>query len=303
MLGDEQERTLTECFEVFKVIHDVVNTLSAVRRVTREALEDMHADNVVYAELRTTPRAVEGEYTCEEYVDAVVDEISTFAGSDAGMQVYLLLSLNRGRPVQQASDTVDLLLRRRWPLVKGVELSGNPLVGDARDFIPALKAARETGYCVSAHLAEVDTPVAVRETDELLGTMCTLADGSTVPLVQRLGHAALLNETQSEQVLRQRIPVEVCPTSSEKTLQLNSLREHWHLEQWLQSGHPICVCTDDSGVFDTTLSQEYDKVHRAFSDLLPDYGSLYDLSLRAVDMCFCGDNDKQRLRQVLGALH
>jgi adenosine deaminase len=48
----------------------------------------------------------------------------------------------------------------------------------------------------------------------------------------------------------------VCPTSNALTLHLPSLYHHPTLSPWLHAGYPITICTDDSGVFDVTLSEE-----------------------------------------------
>ena len=48
--------TLSECFELFGVIHGAVGTVESAARVAAEVVEDFAADNVRYCELRTTPR-------------------------------------------------------------------------------------------------------------------------------------------------------------------------------------------------------------------------------------------------------
>jgi len=50
-LGDE--RTLSQCFDLFSRIHTLVTSVEVVERVTREAIEDFAADNVRYLELRS----------------------------------------------------------------------------------------------------------------------------------------------------------------------------------------------------------------------------------------------------------
>ena len=50
------DRTLAECFQLFDVIHRVTTDHGTVTRITREVVEDLAADNVIYAELRTTPK-------------------------------------------------------------------------------------------------------------------------------------------------------------------------------------------------------------------------------------------------------
>ena len=56
--GASLPRNLDDCFRIFAVMHRVISSPAAVARVTREVIADLRRDNVVYAELRTTPRAL-----------------------------------------------------------------------------------------------------------------------------------------------------------------------------------------------------------------------------------------------------
>lgn len=62
------------CFEIFGIIHKVVNDVKTLRRVVQEVLNDMLADNVYYLELRTTPKAFEGS-SKREYVETIISVI------------------------------------------------------------------------------------------------------------------------------------------------------------------------------------------------------------------------------------
>ena len=80
------------------MIHSVIETADQLRRITRELIEDLVQDGVVYAEIRTTPRVlVVGEHLTEkEGIDVILDEIKQ---SEQRMGnriiVRLLLSINR----------------------------------------------------------------------------------------------------------------------------------------------------------------------------------------------------------------
>jgi adenosine deaminase len=57
------ERTLSECFQLFDLIHRVTTDHATITRITTEVVEDLAADNVIYAELRTTPKVRVGVRT------------------------------------------------------------------------------------------------------------------------------------------------------------------------------------------------------------------------------------------------
>ena len=54
------DRTLSEVFQVFSVIHQVTTDHATLTRITQEVIEDFAADNVQYLELRTTPKVWPG---------------------------------------------------------------------------------------------------------------------------------------------------------------------------------------------------------------------------------------------------
>lgn len=80
------------------MIHSVIETADQLRRITRELIEDLMQDGVVYAEIRTTPRElVVGEHLTEkEGIDVILGETKQ---SEQRMGnriiVRLLLSINR----------------------------------------------------------------------------------------------------------------------------------------------------------------------------------------------------------------
>ena len=54
-------RDLEKCFGIFAVIHRMIKTSETLTRIISEVFEDFMADNVVYLELRSTPRELEGK--------------------------------------------------------------------------------------------------------------------------------------------------------------------------------------------------------------------------------------------------
>lgn len=135
-----------------------------------EALQDMDGHNVRYAELRTTPRPLPDGTTRRQYVETVLRQFREFenmqassladavgngarpfpaesrgdAASNAatkrrGLIPRLLLSVDRGRGVDEAMEVAELALCLREDdeygrYLVGMDFGGNPRKGLFRDF-------------------------------------------------------------------------------------------------------------------------------------------------------------------------
>lgn len=56
MIQSTGDRTLSECFKLFDVIHQITTDHETITGIASEVVEDFAADNVRYLELRTTPK-------------------------------------------------------------------------------------------------------------------------------------------------------------------------------------------------------------------------------------------------------
>ncbi|GMF17859.1 unnamed protein product [Phytophthora fragariaefolia] len=273
---------------MFGLIHRVVVSRRALRRIVVEAVEDFAAENVKYLELRSTPRDLPRDGASRvDYVDEVVAALEECrARRELDIEVQLLLSINRNQPLQLAEETVDMALERKnkrnCPFIVGIDLSGNSERPESEffRFQHVLERARAGGLKLAVHFAEhFDDD----ESDRILDFR-----------PDRLGHACCLPEPLYAKMLALRIPVEICLTSNVHTLaryrdagdcscspeqkhEASGLCEcgftsHPHGKllankcgQEQHGVYPMCVCTDDYGVLDTTLSTEYLRAARAFA--------------------------------------
>ena len=74
---------------------------------------------------------------------------------------------------------------------------------------------------------------------------------------------------------------------------VDALSSH-HMADILRSGHPFALCTDDKGVFSTTLSREYLLAADAFH---LDGDALWRISEQAIEHSFASDETKHVLRR------
>ncbi len=110
----------------------------------------------------------------------------------------------------------------------------------------------------------------------------------------RLGHAVRLDAHAWSSLLSSPIPIEICATSNVKTRAVAAYNTH-PFGEWMQRGHPMSLCTDDSGVFNVTLSSEYFVMAREFG---LSRAQCVKLSAQAIQYAFAGQEAKEQLSEV-----
>eukprot|EP00668_Euglena_longa_P032089 GGOE01041375.1.p1 GENE.GGOE01041375.1~~GGOE01041375.1.p1 ORF type:complete len:349 (-),score=81.40 GGOE01041375.1:355-1260(-) len=276
-----EQRTMSECFKLFDVIHHLTDTLDIIQRATQEVLRAYGAENTVYLELRSSPRRLEGR-GFEDYIEAVLAGVAAATNAGNAPATQLLLSINRAKAVQDAHETIEVARRYRDRGIVGVELSGNPYVGSFDAFRPALQLAKRDGLCISLHFAEATTKP--EEVDQMLDFR-----------PNRVGHACFMTEAQEARLLRSGIPVEVCLTSNILTKSVPHAAAH-HFRRLWASSHPTALCCDDRGVFATSLTEEYLLAERAFG-LTPT--DLQGLAAQSIAHAFLSADAKRDLSFTL----
>jgi len=371
--GYHPKRSLSECFEIFGEIAKCVDDLDALQRVTKEALDDFASHNVVYLELRSTPKrlyyssplkkkqtkkkqtereqqekgsivpsselASKRDY-CETVLNTIMEFHNNTHQSDDRHKMIcrFIVAIDRAQPIEAGMEHVDLAIELKNDpkfrnLVVGMDLGGNPLKRDFVDFQECFEKARSHHLYVTLHCAEVPCEEKKNETETTTSTLRAYQDAENILNFRpdRLGHALLLPPSLQKKLNRSKIPIETCPTSNVMTLELNDtthkssttesvvegLKRHPHLLTWLigdgdnnnDTGtsmenkkfpyHPIAICTDDNGVFNTDATQEVDVVLTAFRANGIGIAQLKDLICQSMDFAFCDDKTKRRIKPLL----
>ena len=80
-----------------------MSTVPALKIVLREVLSDFQSDNVIYLELRTTPRTLEGgKISKRGYVNACIEVMSEWESSGNKLIPRLIISVDRSKDVREA---------------------------------------------------------------------------------------------------------------------------------------------------------------------------------------------------------
>ena len=279
---DFSETDLDYCFQKFSFMHELTATPKGLRLACEMVIRNFALDNVIYLELRTTPKA-NGNMSREEYIDIILNTIEKLK-KECNVIVKLLLSIDRSQSTEIAEEIAMLVreFKMDYPdIILGIDFSGNPNKGEFKDFQNILQAAKNSHFKLAVHCAEIENQ---QEAQEMLD-FC----------FERCGHGTFLTNEQLQQCLEKNITIECCLTSNVKCGTVPSYDDH-HFKHISKNGVRAVLCTDDSGVFDTTLSEEFKLAVKHFQLKRED---IYKLSLNAVEAAFASKKEKDILKETI----
>ena len=268
-------------FEFMAAVSKITSTAHNLAIVLRRVLEDFEEDGVVYLELRSSPKN-SASMSKKEYVETILQTMQDYKGK---MIVRYLISLDQSKSLEEMRENAELAIKYATssPLVVGVDLCGNFFRANKENTIEVLKRCKNAGLKIACHIAE--DAVISDQTADLLRVIHP----------DRLGHATLIlpNSADGQFVRENKIPIECCMTSNILCRSVEKYEVH-HFKTWRDLGHPVILCTDDSGTFGTTLSREYEIAVKTFGLTRDD---LRQMILESVDWIF-DDSVKNNLRVI-----
>ncbi|RDL39504.1 putative adenosine deaminase [Venustampulla echinocandica] len=269
-----------------KYIYALCNNHASLIYTTQSVLKDFEADGVVYLELRTTPRAIpSADITKDDYVRAILECIKSFNASST-MKTNLILSIDRRNDIDTAMHVVDLAIAYHTQGVVGVDLCGDPAVGDVSIFKPAFTKASQHGLKITLHFAECPQSSTQKELWTLL---------SFNP--DRLGHVIHVPDDVKQDITKRELGLELCLSCNVHAKMITGSFGDHHFGWWKEkAGCAIALSTDDVGVFGSSLSNEYALVAEHFG---LDRKKIYKLARAPIEIIFGGEEEKQRLRGIM----
>lgn len=230
----------------FQTLRLFYRTPEIIARVTREAIADAHADGVRYLELRFTPLALGRvrDFSLAEVMDWVCDSAMQ-ASHEFGLPTCLIASVNRHECIAVAEQVAGLAVERMGRGIVALDLAGNEADFKALPFLGVFQAAQAAGLRVTVHAGEWGGAENVRQAIETFQ-------------VDRIGHGVrVMDDPAVISLARERqTAFEVCLTSNYQSGVTRSIREH-PFGAMLAQGLNVTACTDDPGISQITLSDEY----------------------------------------------
>src|SRR6478735_8122981 len=285
--------SLERYLEPFAHTVGVMQTPEALYRVAIECVEDLAADNVVYAEIRFAPELhIDGGLSLDAVVDAVLDGFAAGekAAAGAGRAIVVRCLVTAMRHAARSREIAELAVRFRDRGVVGFDIAGAEAGYPPSRHLDAFEYMRGNNARFTIHAGEAFGLPSIHEAIAFCGA-------------DRLGHGVRIADDITEAdgdarlgllaayVRDKRIPLELCPSSNVQTGAVKSMDDHpFGLLARLR--FRVTVNTDNRLMSDTTMSQEMLRLVESFG-----YGwsDLERFTINAMKSAFISFPDRLRI--------
>ena len=250
--------SLVRYLEPFAHTVAVMQTPEALHRVACECVQDLAADNVVYAEIRFAPELhLTGGLSLDEVVDAVLAGFveGERAAAAGGRTIVVRTLVTAMRHAARSRDIAELAIRFRDKGVVGFDIAGAEAGYPPSRHLDAFEYMRANNARFTIHAGEAFGIPSIHEALAFCGA-------------DRLGHGVRLVDDIEELpdgtaslgrlaalVRDKRIPLEMCPSSNVQTGAVASIEKH-PFDLLARLRFRVTVNTDNRLMSDTTMSRE-----------------------------------------------
>lgn len=239
--------------EIYLKISACLRTPDDIELVAREFLAGQAAQNVRHTELTYTA------YTHYYYKGlsfrdqlAALNRARRWAEAEYGITAGIVIDIARGVYAERGLLVADWAIEGMGDGVVALGLGGPEAGNPPEDYTEAFARAHAAGLPSVPHAGETAGP------ESIWGALQALHAVRIGHGVRCLEDPALVAELRERQ-----IPLEVCPTSNVCLDVVPSLEQH-PLPRLLAEGLYVTLNSDDPPMFNTTLTDEYLALPRAF---------------------------------------
>lgn len=283
-----EEKSLALYLESFALTTQVMQSEYALERIAFEAIEDLAAENVVYAEIRFAPEIhTQKGLNLEQIVTSVLKGLER-GRKKTGVQYGLILCAMRNQSPENSLEIAELAVAFSERGVVGFDIAGDEYGHPPKKHIEAFRYIRNKNFNITIHAGEAFGCESIWQAIQICGA-------------HRIGHGVRLIEdmvtegTKIEKmgslahfVQDRRIPMEMCLTSNVGTGAVKSYQDH-PFPIFFKNNFRVFLCTDNRLMSNTTLTKEMEIAVKEYNLTFRD---LEKLTINAMKSAFIHHNDK-----------
>jgi adenosine deaminase len=283
--GGYRFKDFWDFIKIYEAACTVLQSPQDFYRLTLAVLQESAASGVVYSEAFISPDFCGGGDlgAWREYLHAI-EEAAAEAEKTAGITLRGIVTCIRHFGPEKARKAARCAAETKGNFICGFGIAGDEKIGVPSDYLWSFDCAREAGLRLTAHAGEWGGPNSVRDAVRDLG-------------VERIGHGVRAIEDLAlvDELAEKGIVLEVCPGSNVALGLYPSFRDH-PIARLDKRGVKVTISTDDPPFFHTTMTREYEMLHRAFDW---DEAEFARLNRQALDAAFCDADTKKKIANRL----
>lgn len=283
LVAPENCQNLNDYLERFDLVLSCLQTEDALKTAAFDIISQAAEENIRYIEVRFAPSLhTEKGLSLPKIVTAVL------AGLEQGQQHFdvksnALLCGMRHEDSSAIEKIVQLALEFKKSGIVGFDLAGNEVDFPPYTFEETLGLVKQLNIPLTLHAGEC-------------GCGRNVADAVYLG-AKRIGHGIAVKDTPEYFSLLQdkTVLIEMCPTSNFQTKTVTKLADY-PFQTFMEAGINVCINTDNRTVSNTTLTDEYMKLHEWYGIT---YTDMEKLNHNAVNGAFIPECEKQVLHEHL----
>lgn len=242
-------KNLNEYLSKFDFPLSFLQTEEQITFLVKNLLSELNALDYEYAEIRFAPQLhLKKGLTQERVVKAAAEGLK-----DGPIDAKLILCAMRGDKNERENfETLEVAKEFLGKGVCALDLAGAEALFSTGNFKELFKKARDLEVPFTIHAGEADGPKSV---------YTALEFGA-----RRIGHGVRSFEDRElvKEIARQKIPLEMCPTSNMQTCVFSDIKDY-PIMQYLDAGIIATVNSDNMAVSNTTVPAELGLLKKTFS--------------------------------------
>ena len=280
-----QFSNLQSFLDIYYTGADVLLEADDFYELTKAYLEKAHEQGVVHVEVFFDPQTHTARGVTFEAVLDGMRRALLQADRELGITFRLILCFLRHLSAADAMRTLEEALPHKHALA-AVGLDSSEFGHPPAKFAAVFDRARDEGLLTVAHAGEEGPPAYIREALDILK-------------VRRIDHGVRCEEDAElvRRLVRERMPLTVCPLSNVKLKVFASIENH-NLKRLLDQGVCVTVNSDDPAYFGGYVLENFLAVQRGLALSKADLNSLARNSFEA---SFLPEAAKRRWMQSVDA--
>lgn len=277
----------THFLQIYFKICECIKTKEDVELIAKEFLTKQAKQNIIYSEVTYTPYThfEQHRLSIEDQTNALIDA-KKWAEEHLGITCKFIYDISRNVTPEEGTITANWVKNSDPNAIIALGLGGPEKEFPPKIHKGAFDIITEAGIASIPHAGEVAGPKSIWDSIYLLKA-------------DRIGHGvrAIEDDELINYLIENNITIDVCPTSNICLGVYNDISEH-PLPELVKKGVKVTINSDDPPMFNTTLTNEYLTIVKAFNYTMND---LYNFNLNALNAAILSNKEKDELTQKFDA--